>query len=150
MKKVQSFSRNLLGLGLFMGSSILMNAQQDLAVVSHAALYANAPTITAIADADHARNHSNVAVAQIRHHILQDLSYTDIASDYDIEGTVVVEISLNDTGAITNTRIIKRLSNDLDEAVLSSINDLASIKVPERTYKGVNTVHIPIRFTNSL
>ncbi len=153
MKKVKSFSRNLLGLGLFMGSTLMINAQkEDLAVLTSAIpTYSSViNSKTSVRSNTKSSLHTYEAIEQIRKHISSQLSYTDIAVEYNIEGTIVVEVSMDKEGKISNKRIIKKLQSGLDQAVINSLGKLTKVNIDQDTYQGVNTVHIPIRFTNSL
>lgn len=147
MKKISTFSKALFGLGLFIGSSFAINAQ-DVAFVNHSELKKEVKKT--MATLKYAESHNDQAVAQISKHIATHINYPDQAISYGVEGVVVVEIKIAPNGKIEESRIVKRLSDQFDSAVLKAISDLDKIDLNESTYEGFSTVHIPVRFTNSL
>ena len=144
MKKVKVFSRHLLGLGAFLGSTLFIQAQGELAMADISK--DSAPVLTTTKSTNVA-DHSKDAIKQLSAHIRESVIYPDYLKDYEIGGTVVVEVKLNEKGKIINSQIVDRNNTSLDGAVLKSLKSFKGVQTDESTYQGVNTVHIPIRFT---
>lgn len=144
MKKVKVFSRHLLGLGAFLGSSLLMQAQADLAMVDVSAYESPAVATKTVSKV---KNHSTDAIKQLSSHIKESVVYPEFIKDLGIDGTVVVEVNLDKEGKIVKSQLVERVTGSLDQAVIESLRTFTKVKTPESTYQGVNTVHIPIRFT---
>ena len=144
MKKVKVLSRHLLGLGAFIGSSLLIHAQADLAMVDISAyelpIHAN-KTISNV------ENHSTNAIKQLSSHIKESVVYPEFIKDLGINGTVVIEVNLDKEGKIVKSQLVERVTRSLDQAVIESLKTFNKVETSESTYQGVNTVHIPIRFT---
>ena len=144
MKKVKVFSRHLLGLGAFLGSSLLMQAQADLAMVDVSAYESPVAKTTAISNV---KSHSTDAIIQLSNHIKESVVYPEFIKDLGINGTVVVEVSLDKEGKITKSQLVERVTGSLDRAVIESLRTFNKVQTADSNYQGVNTVHIPIRFT---
>jgi TonB family protein len=145
MKKVKVFSRHLLGLGLFLSSAIIINAQADLA-------YVNLPTsdayVSAVTKTTYELDHTEKAVRQLSEHIAKHVEYPEYLRSLQVEGRVVVEVELNADGTIAENRIVQIASSGLNNAVMKSLSGFDAIKLDNRVYQGVTTVHIPIHFKN--
>ncbi len=145
MKKVKIYSRQLLGLGLFLGSSFLINAQSDLAMVDLNNT-SNARSGYTIASTYNA-THTNEAISKISAHISETVVFPEHLKDLQIEEKVVVELKINDRGQIIDSQIISKTSKSLNKAVLKSLSTFNQLVKTESAYQGVNTVHIPVQFT---
>ncbi len=143
MKKVKVFSRHLLGLGAFLGSTLLMQAQADLAMVDVSSYESPVAKTEAISKV---KSHSTDAIKQLSTHIKESVVYPEHIKDLGINGTVVVEINLDKDGKIVNSQLVERVTGSLDQAVIQSLRTFTKVKTAESKYQGVNTVHIPIRF----
>ncbi len=145
MKKVKVFSRHLLGLGLFLSSAIIINAQADLALVN---LPKTDTYVTSVTKTAYKADHSHTAMRQLSDHIAKHVEYPDYLKSLQVEGTVVIEVQLDADGTIVKNRIVQKASNAFDQAVMESLSNFNAVKTKDVVYQGVRTVHIPIHFKN--
>ncbi len=145
MKKSTLFSKSLLGLGLFLGTSMTIHAQSELAAVSSNELRTNRSNTTRSAAYD---QHNQLAFNQIRNHIITQVLYPDRATNYDVEGQLVIEVNLDRSGKIKNTYVVQSLSPLFDQAVVDAVEEIGQVQLNSSNYLGERTLQIPVRFTN--
>lgn len=145
MKKTSSFLQ-VLSLALLMSINISAQdvAMVDAAKVTSSENYSNRASYEAKTLANQS------AIAQIRAHIAQNISYPDQAIAYGTEGIVVVEVKIDKQGMVKETSLVKRLAAPFDLAVMNALKNLDRIELSNEKYSDLSTVHIPVRFTNSL
>ncbi len=145
MKKVKVLSRHLLGLGLFLSSAIVINAQADLALVN---LPKTDTYVTTVSKVAYKTDHSQTAIRQLSAHIAKHIEYPDYLKSIQVEGTVVIEVQLDVDGTIVKNRIVQKANGAFDQAVIESLSSFNAVKTKDVVYQGVSTVHIPIHFKN--
>ena len=72
MKMLKVFSRQLLGLGLFLGGSFMLNAQADLAMAN---IDEAIPAIKIDAHNAYSMDHTREALGQVSQHISDHIEY---------------------------------------------------------------------------
>lgn len=152
MKKYSSISKNLFGLALFLGSTTMVVAQNDVAMVTHSnKTLSLAMSETANTNSSEYLRLSETkdAVKQIRQHIEAHLDYPALLNEYDISGAVTIEVNIESDGTIGKTYMVKGMTKAIDQKVIAVTKSIEKINISGLAYRGINTVHIPIRFTNT-
>lgn len=152
MKKYSSISKNLFGLALFLGTTTLVVAQNDVAMVAHSSntlTLAMSETSKANSSEYLLLSETKDAVEQIRQHIIAHLDYPAHLNEYDISGAVTIEVNIKPDGTLGKTYMVKGMTKAIDQSVIDVTKSLEKINITGIAYRGINTVHIPIRFTNT-
>ena len=144
MKMLKVFSRQLLGLGLFLGGSFMLNAQADLAMAN---IDEAIPAIEIDAHNAYSMDHTREALGQVSQHISDHIEYPEFLKQLQVGGRVVVELRFNDQGQLVKSFIVQKATESLNNAVMESLSTFDSVQLKGTDYKGVHTVHIPIEFT---
>ena len=80
--------------------------------------------------------------------LAEHLVYPELARDYAVEGTVVLEVKVSATGEATYVRTVKSLFAPLDEAAIDVVAELPRFLPAVRKGKAVaHTLMVPIRFS---
>ncbi len=82
----------------------------------------------------------------VRQLIMQNLEYPEIARDYGIEGTVVLEVTIGDSGKIQGFNVLKSPYAKFDEAINRSVQSVKNQKVIEQSPEEAIVVRVPINF----
>ncbi len=97
-------------------------------------------------DSDNAAMHTRLAVSQIQNRIAK-VSYPESMTHQNIEGEVIVEISISKIGEIYNTKIVKSLSAEFDTLILETINKIEKINFTGANYQGGKRFRMPVAFS---
>ncbi|NJC27413.1 energy transducer TonB [Neolewinella antarctica] len=80
--------------------------------------------------------------------IHQNLKYPELAQDYAVEGTVVVEVNVAKNGKVTYSRVAQSLFAPLDSAAIDLVRELPRFKPAARGGKAVaKKMMIPFKFS---
>ena len=90
---------------------------------------------------------SQLAVKQIRNHLMKNVEYPANMLEYDIEASVVIEVSITKNGEIETSKIVEGYSDSFDKAVLKAMENLRTLKYKGKEYKGATKLHIPVLFS---
>jgi outer membrane biosynthesis protein TonB len=149
MKKYYSVSKNLMGLALFLGSTSLVVAQNEIAIVDHDITHTLTTEVTEASIKYVSNADTEDAVEQIRHHIGSNLAYPALLFENQLTGVVTIEVNIEADGTLGKTYMVKGLTKVIDQDILRVTKSLKKIELLGQSYRGINTVHIPIRFTNT-
>lgn len=145
MKMPTIFSHYLLGLGLFLSSSVVLTAQAELAVVD---LYESEAYVAAPTPKSYESDHTQTAMSQLSEHMAKHIEYPEFLSSLEISGTVVVEVQFDDAGRLIKSHIVQKATTYLNDAVMKSLSNFSTVKTGGNDYHGVKTVQFPIQFKN--
>ena len=80
--------------------------------------------------------------------IATELTYPEIATDYAIEGTVVLEVEVSSTGKVTYLRTVRPLFAPLDEAAVAAVGRMPRLLPAVEAGRPVaRRMMIPLKFT---
>ena len=95
---------------------------------------------------DNSRAHNQAATAQIKSHIYKNITYPELMVEYATEGTVMVEVSIANDGAVTGSVILESPSASFDAVVLKAMKTFGAIDTKGFDNAGVSKIIVPIRF----
>ncbi|NNC83909.1 MAG: energy transducer TonB [Flavobacteriales bacterium] len=92
--------------------------------------------------------HTKMATSQLFKYVSKKVIYPESQLDAGIEGTVFVEVVLNDSGEVVDSKIVKGLAPSFDEMVLRAMKRMKKIQLSgEDEYKGAMTITVPVHFS---
>ena len=86
------------------------------------------------------------AASEIRQLVIQKVEYPAIARDYGIEGMVVVEVIVGNSGKIQEYTILKSPHSEFDKAVIQSMKSIKNNQLIQQHQQGALVVHVPLNF----
>ncbi|MFK7775097.1 MAG: TonB family protein [Saprospiraceae bacterium] len=90
---------------------------------------------------------TQAAMKQLRKQITKDVKYPEHLIDSGIEGTSIVEFSIDANGEITGKKITKSLGLSFDKVIMNAAKELKSIEISGTFYQGKTKIFVPVRFT---
>lgn len=91
--------------------------------------------------------HSKMAVSQIKKMLVENMVYPEEMLENGVEGQVVLKVLITNKGKIKDASIAKSLNPYFDNASLSAMNNIKTLKLDGKKYDGVGTVYVPIQFS---
>ncbi|GAB5553808.1 MAG: hypothetical protein Sapg2KO_33990 [Saprospiraceae bacterium] len=120
---------------------------QQYASTSNSKTKAKSPRVNKETRAIMAKVHTKTAVTQIANYLAEELSYPSDMEEQLINGTVVLEIRLNQTGKIKRTKVIESRSRQFENAVQAAMAKMNRVKIDGPFYYGILKFQVPIQFS---
>lgn len=127
------------------------NTDQTTSTAANDLLFNNevkASTNTPIKRTRKVVNRDNQSAAiQLSQHLAEQLKYSSLMRDYGLEGKIVIEVTLSNTGEISNTKVIQSPHAHMEDIILKAMEDLKTIATEDNLYYGNKRIRVPVSFS---